>query len=80
MKSLPADPMPGTSAPGAALGRRSLLAGAGVAVTAGAVAAVVARRPADPAPQAAAAPRRDEASEGYRLSAHVLRYYETIRV
>jgi hypothetical protein len=63
-----------------AVSRRGLLAGAGAAGAA--VVAVTALRPAAPvAPTAVAAaePVADEAS-GYRLSAHVKRYYQTARV
>lgn len=59
--------------------RRGLLAGAGA--VGAAVAAVVTLRPAAPAEPAAAvaAPAAEEAT-GYRLTAHVERYYQTARV
>jgi hypothetical protein len=66
--------------PGPALSRRGLLAGAGAAGAA--VVAVAALKPATPAaPVAATAaePLADEAA-GYRLTAHVRRYYQTARV
>ncbi len=62
--------------------RRRLLAGVGAV---GAVAAVAAVLPATPAadPVAGAAPGAEgpgDAPGGYRLSAHVQRYYQTARV
>lgn len=62
------------------LARRRVFAGAG---TAGALAAAAAALPLvrhepEVAPVAAAPAESDEG--GYRLSAHVLRYYETTRV
>ena len=60
-----------------ALTRRSLFAGAG---TAGALAAAAAALPlARPAPTPVAQAAEPEA-DGYRLSEHVRRYYQTTRV
>ncbi len=63
-----------------ALSRRGMLAGAG---TAGAAALAVSAMPqAAKAPPAAAvaAPAAPEQGGGYRLSAHVMRYYQTTKV
>ncbi len=60
--------------------RRTLLAGAGTVGALAATAALLpgfkAKRPAVPAPQAAA----PESDGGYQLTDHVLRYYRTTRV
>lgn len=59
--------------------RRGLLAGAGAAGVA--VVSVVALRPAAPAaPVATAAAPAAEEATGYRLTAHISRYYQTARV
>ena len=62
------------------LERRGMLLGTGVAAVVGIAAAVTARtlQPASPPPVAMAKP--DDGADGYRLSPHVLRYYETTRV
>lgn len=58
--------------------RRRVLLGAGVA-TAAVAAAQLVPVAAEPAPtQASSAPAKD--GGGYRLSQHVLRYYETTKV
>lgn len=60
--------------------RRGVLVGSGVAALAG-VAATVASRAGQPAvAEVQAKARQDDAADGYRLSDHVKRYYETIRV
>lgn len=61
------------------LTRRRLFAGAGAA---GALAAVAAALPGRSAPEPAPAPAPDtaDAREGYRVTAHVQRYYQTARV
>lgn len=64
--------------PAAPLGRRSLLVGAGVAGVA-AVAAQVLHRASVDAPLASAATKAAPEGEGYRLTPHVLRYYETTK-
>ncbi len=65
-------------AQGAALPRRTLLLGAGAAGTALVAARAV---PVAPAEVAVAAARAvDGGQAGYRLSPHVLRYYETAKV
>ena len=62
-----------------ALSRRGMLVGAGVAGAA-AVAASAIPQAARP-PVAAAAPQAaPEEGGGYRLSAHVMRYYQTAKV
>ena len=59
-------------------GRRQLVVGAGVAATAALAAAALA--PRGGAPAAAAKAGSDPAQgEGYRLTDHVRRYYETTR-
>ena len=60
------------------LKRRGLLIGAGATAAAGAVAALAARTEAD-APVAPVKQARADDGEGYRLTDHVRRYYETIR-
>ena len=60
--------------------RRGLLLGSGVVAAAGVAAAVGARTLQAAAPEAVAASPKDAAGDGYRLSPHVLRYYETTRV
>ena len=60
------------------VGRRSLVAGAGVAGVA-AVAAYALHRGAVEAPLAAAGKAASAEGEGYRLTPHVLRYYETTK-
>ncbi len=59
--------------------RRALLAGAG---TAGALAAAASVLPPKPEPTAAAGGGQGvpDAERGYRLTQHVLRYYQTARV
>jgi hypothetical protein len=70
-----------TSAAGAPpLQRRGMLLGTGVAVVAGVAAAVTARSLRESTPEPAALATEDATAEGYRLSQHVLRYYETARV
>ena len=59
--------------------RRLLSAGSAVGALAAAAAALPLARHADPASAASAADAPDT-SAGYRLSAHVQRYYETIKV
>ena len=65
--------------PSAALSRRRLFAGAGAAgaVAAGATALPLVRQVEPVAVQPRPAP---EAGGGYRLTAHVQRYYETAKV
>ena len=69
---------PRSPEPAAALSRRTLFAGAG---TAGALAAVAALLPrGEPAPAAVAAVVAPPQADGYRLTEHVKRYYQTARV
>ena len=68
-----------SSAAASPLTRRNLVAGAGAV---GAAAAAVALLPVAPtaAPVVAGQAVADTSAEGYRLSEHVQRYYETARV
>jgi hypothetical protein len=62
----------------AALNRRHLLGGAG---TAGALAAAAVLVPArDPAQAVEPSAAKPEQGGGYRVTAHVLRYYQTAKV
>lgn len=63
-----------------ALQRRGVLLGSGMAVAAGVAAAAASRALQDVDPQPVAAVEPDQAADGYRLSPHVLRYYQTTRV
>jgi hypothetical protein len=58
--------------------RRQLVVGAGVAAGAAAAAAALGQRVAGPVAAAKSVPGATE-GEGYRLTDHVLRYYETTR-
>ncbi len=69
---------PPGDAPGNPLGRRRLLAGAGLAGAAAVAAKALPGAPAEPADVAAAATPPGTAA-GYRLTPHVRRYYETTR-
>ena len=60
--------------------RRGMLLGTGVAAVAGVAAALASRTLQLPAPEPVALAKQDKTAEGYRLSPHVLRYYETARV
>lgn len=71
-------PVPGVEP--APLKRRGMLFGTGAAVAAGVAAAVVSRGLQAPAAEPAAPAAKDDGVDGYRLSQHVLRYYETIRI
>jgi hypothetical protein len=67
-------------APGASPSRRrSLLVGAGVAGAAALAARVLPTAPAEAVADPAAKPAVDEQG-GYRLTQHVLRYYETTKI
>jgi len=70
----------GTSAgtPAAEIDRRSLVVGAGVAGAAALAAAALHRGSVAPQVAAAAKPKA-EAGDGYQVTPHVLRYYETTR-
>ena len=72
------DPEPAAAAP--LLKRRGVMLGTGAAVAAGVVAAVASRTLHGAGPEPAAAAKQDRSGDGYRLSQHVLRYYETTRV
>ncbi len=76
----PSEPLSKPAEAGAPLKRRGMLFGAGVTVAAGAVAAVASRTLQSAEPEPAAVAKKDEVADGYRLSAHVQRYYETTRV
>ena len=74
-------PAPRSDAPdsqGPRTGRRQLVVGAGVAAGAAVAAAAFARHGAAPAADAKARPDPTQ-DEGYRLTDHVRRYYETTR-
>lgn len=75
-------PEPKNPAEANALTRRHVFAGAGAVGALAAVAAVVplAGKPPTPVPDARVARDTGAEAEGYRLSDHVLRYYETARV
>ena len=76
--SLPAS-APSSSPASEPVGRRRLLVGAGVAGAA-AVAAHVAHQATVETPVATAPSARDQAEgQGYRLTPHVRRYYETTK-
>ena len=66
------------SAPSAAVGRRGLVLGAGVAGAAAVAAAAMQRGGAAGSQIASAAPETD-AHDGYRLTDHIKRYYATTR-
>ncbi|NRF70738.1 formate dehydrogenase [Aquincola sp. S2] len=59
--------------------RRGLLAGAGAAGAAALAVTALPEATPEVAAAAAAVPKALDTSAGYRLSAHVLRYYETTR-
>jgi hypothetical protein len=59
-------------------GRRRVVVGAGVAAGAALVAAALPRT-REPEAQAAAAATGQPPAEGYRLTDHIQRYYETLR-
>ncbi len=73
---------PRSPAAAAALTRRRVFAGAGTVGALAAVAAVVplAGKPPAPAPGRKVAEAGGADASGYRLTDHVLRYYETARV
>jgi hypothetical protein len=71
--------IPPHSEPAAAVARRGLLAGAGVAAGAAVAAGLAARGVGAPKPEAAAAKDQPSEAAGYRLTAHVQRYYETTK-
>jgi len=62
--------------PAAGLGRRRVLAGAGLAGAAAVAAQALPGTPAEPSAAVAAATPPDTAA-GYRLTPHIRRYYET---
>jgi hypothetical protein len=80
MKHPPREPDSKSSSQASQLKRRHMLLGTGVAAVAGVAAAVTARTLQGPAPEPAALATQDANADGYRLSEHVLRYYETARV
>jgi len=65
------------AAPSAEIDRRSLVVGAGVAGAAALAVAALHRQSI--APQVAAAKPKAEPGDGYQVTPHVLRYYETTR-
>jgi len=80
MKSspLPTAPSDPSDSQGLRTGRRRLVVGAGVAAGA-ALAATALHRKADTSPAAVAAGNAAPPEQGYRLTDHVRRYYETTR-
>ncbi len=78
MTNIPLEASTAEERPATAATRRGWLLGAGAA-TAAAAAAVALPRGA-PAPSLAAAAPEPDSKDGYRLTAHVLRYYETAKV
>lgn len=65
--------------PAAEIDRRSLVVGAGVAGAAALAAAALHRGSVAPQVAAAAAKPKAEPGDGYQVTPHVLRYYETTR-
>ena len=80
MKSLPlpTSPTEPSAAEGLRTGRRRVVVGAGVAAGA-ALAATALHRKADTSPAVVAAGNGASPEQGYRLTDHVRRYYETTR-
>ncbi|MBE2244255.1 MAG: formate dehydrogenase [Burkholderiaceae bacterium] len=60
--------------------RRGVLLGSGAVALAGVAATIAARGGQEEAAPAQAAARQQDAADGYRLTDHVKRYYETIRI
>ncbi|MEO6271190.1 MAG: formate dehydrogenase [Lautropia sp.] len=62
--------------------RRGFLLGAGAAVGAAGVAAATLRKPAatNAVEVAQAAPKESDGGQGYRLTAHIRKYYDTTKV
>jgi len=67
-------------AAGLTLKRRGVLLGTGVAAVAGLAVAAVSRKLEASPPEPVALAAKDGDAQGYRLSPHVLRYYETTRL
>ena len=80
MTHLPSESSSKPVTAGSPLKRRGMLLGTGVALAAGVAAAAASRTLQTAEPQPVAPAKRDETADGYRLSAHVKRYYETARV
>ena len=81
MKSKPLPTSPGAAAPDSGsqrLGRRRVVVGAGVAAGAALAAAALPRRPGAE-PEVAGGAKVEKSAEGYRLTDHIRRYYETTR-
>ncbi len=69
------------SEPQSKLSRRRALAGAGTVGALAAAAAVLPKGDPAPAPVAAAQPAAEPAKgDGYQVTPHVLRYYQTARI
>lgn len=77
MKSSPSQPSAQSATP---LKRRGVLLGTGAVALAGVAATVASRASQADVAEAQAKARQQDAADGYRLSDHVKRYYETIRV
>jgi hypothetical protein len=80
MKHLPAERDSILSSSAAPLKRRGLLLGVGVAAVTGAAAVAASRALQASATERVAQAETDTDAQGYRLSQHVLRYYETARI
>ena len=79
MKSLRSSrPAPAAAPDSSRIDRRGLVIGAGVAGAAAVAAGTLHRAAVDVLPVAAAKPATPD-GEGYRLTAHVKRYYETTK-
>ena len=69
--------LPAVAASDTRIGRRSLVAGAGIAGVAAVAATALSRGIANPSEAMASA--AESSAEGYRLSDHVLRYYASTK-
>ena len=76
--SLPTSQVEASESTGLRTGRRALVVGAGVAAGAALAAAALHRKGETPSP-AVAAKTGPAPAQGYRLTDHVRRYYETTR-
>lgn len=77
MKQVPSHPSTPAASP---IKRRGVLLGTGAAALAGVAATVAARSGQEEIVEAKAKLRQQDAADGYRLTDHVKRYYETIRI
>ncbi len=79
MKFMPTKTPAGASGSSTSPGRRGLVVGAGVAGVAAVAAHALHRGIVEKAPEAVAAKGSAVSGEGYQVTPHVLRYYETTR-